>query len=450
MECTESQEEVTPRDDGQAERHFREITLKENGPSQFTCCVKSKANFKSSTEFDYLLRFRDVSALNSPEGIEILDEIIRVAIGFVDKVVLPSALNEICNGRTLLEQKAKLCRVNEERERENNASDSVVKSREVYEAGFVWETSPDATSGVNGFVDEDEDSYVESKEWVAENDEVESCEDPDDAENINEDLDRAVSELNDIQVCEPDDFEQDDEAPLISTKLSEHKPSLKLTGKFHSLDEFSLKFTRNLLNDWKNPLKRVFTRIKSEEFHLKHPACDESSALIGRNRSCQSVFDRIRSDNDSENRSENFEEERLAQTLGKSSEPLSDWQLNPKDFPIQNNSNCKSATIVRDALKQRPQFKGDVVKNNSHSSRTEHFVCSSFENRCQSSTLNQNCDLYPSDCAHQDLNEDSLATRHCTSGRDATMSGKPSNGSISGVAASQPAELNGSAPSGVR
>ncbi|KAL1451893.1 hypothetical protein WDU94_006227, partial [Cyamophila willieti] len=97
---------------------------------------------------------------------------------------------------------------------------------------------------------------------------VESEEDCDNS--TNEDIDRAVNELNEILVYEhveeDSTIDKEDAKEELNNAINtcQEKPKLKLTSKFQSLDEFSLKFTRNLLNDWKNPLKRVFTRINCE------------------------------------------------------------------------------------------------------------------------------------------------------------------------------------------
>ncbi|XP_008474674.1 uncharacterized protein LOC103511716 [Diaphorina citri] len=105
----------------------------------------------------------------------------------------------------------------------------------------------------------------ETNEWTHEDDANEEIDSNEDL--ANENLDKAVSELNDFPVFALETGESHQFAP-VEKNLNESgsggvKASLK-RAQFRSLDEFSLKFTRSLLNDWKNPLKRVFQRIHCE------------------------------------------------------------------------------------------------------------------------------------------------------------------------------------------
>lgn len=202
--------------------------------------LKSKRNLNCKQDFDFLLQIPDIWSLDSPEGFQILDEIIRVAFGFVDDVVIRSALVEIG------------------------------KDRDSF--GRFHEKSRNR----------EENSSVYADQWITEED---TCEYLEDCEEASANLDRAVSELDDILVYDQESDErelelEDSDEVVFSRDTGNssrssisigNKPSLKLTSKFHSLDEFSLKFTRNLLNDWRNPLKRVFTRIKSEDCYSRDP-----------------------------------------------------------------------------------------------------------------------------------------------------------------------------------
>lgn len=223
--------------------------------------LKSKRNLNCKKDFDFLLQIPDIWSLDSPEGFQILDEIIRVAFGFVDDVVIRSALVEIG------------------------------KDRDSF--GRFHEKSRNR----------EENSSVYADQWITEED---TCEYLEDCEEASANLDRAVSELDDILVYDQESDEQEleleDSDEVVCSRDTGNssrssisignKPSLKLTSKFHSLDEFSLKFTRNLLNDWRNPLKRVFTRIKSEDCYSRDPGSQtgETDFEYIQSSSSQKVF----------------------------------------------------------------------------------------------------------------------------------------------------------------
>lgn len=315
-----------------------------------------------SKRFDFLRSVENIDEFNSTEGVDILDEIVRTASEFVDDVIIKSAVSNVTRTLELEARKKEIeegvtsrCeeiketvkKSTEERggsykdpflteethsnctgctlpcQHENCNKDLIVHETDILckseEAKF--NDCPKLGCGKGSLVSEFRAlNASETNEYPCEHI-LDSDEDPEDGDDTaNEDLDRAVNELNEILVFEHDEEDLVDSRELLdrTNEQTKDRSRPKLTSKFHSLDEFSFKFTRTLLNDWKNPLKRVFTRIKSEDCGTIALASDstqidkrssqslnligqdssQSTHLIGRhdNRFSDAHFDRIRLD----------------------------------------------------------------------------------------------------------------------------------------------------------
>ncbi|KAI5719639.1 hypothetical protein M8J76_012875 [Diaphorina citri] len=289
------------------------------------------------TRFDFLLNLANIREFDSREGLEILDTAVRLSIGFVDGLI------RTAEEKVESDQKLESCsdlegeafkethpQIGVHRESESAFGAKVFEEGTPFDSGFRrksrdsaerilersglesrasdFQTERAANFKGNKFKLEEkkgEDPFEslyheklcdserglfterqcireanhETNEWTHEDDANEEIDSNEDL--ANENLDKAVSELNDFPVFALETGESHQFAP-VEKNLNESgsggvKASLK-RAQFRSLDEFSLKFTRSLLNDWKNPLKRVFQRIQSED-SARGPL--ESSLVIG-------------------------------------------------------------------------------------------------------------------------------------------------------------------------
>ncbi|KAI5720755.1 hypothetical protein M8J77_011278 [Diaphorina citri] len=289
------------------------------------------------TRFDFLLNLANIREFDSREGLEILDTVVRLSIGFVDGLI------RTAEEKVESDQKLESCsdlegeafkethpQIGVHRESESAFGAKVFEEGTPFDSGFRRKSRDSAErilersgleSRASNFHTEraanfkgnkfkleekkEEDPFEslyheklcdserglfterqcireanhETNEWTHEDDANEEIDSNEDL--ANENLDKAVSELNDFPVFALETGESHQFAP-VEKNLNESgsggvKASLK-RAQFRSLDEFSLKFTRSLLNDWKNPLKRVFQRIQSED-SARGPL--ESSLVIG-------------------------------------------------------------------------------------------------------------------------------------------------------------------------